>query len=61
MLNPGFRSKTRKEKFEVDAGDLISCPICKRPLMYAIIEKLYIRCKHCGWWIFLEKNNIKKT
>lgn len=56
MLNPGYRSKTAVEKPEVDAGPVILCPNCRKPLMEGVAERFLTRCKHCRKWIYLEKS-----
>ena len=57
MINPGYRSKVSRMPFNCEAGPMMRCPDCKRPLMEAIVEKLYIRCKRCGVWVYLEKKS----
>ena len=58
MINPGYTAKVRGERFEADAGPIILCPKCKKPLMNAIAERFMIRCKSCGWWIFMQKVDV---
>jgi DNA-directed RNA polymerase subunit RPC12/RpoP len=55
MVNPGYKAKISEEPFNCDAGPMIKCPKCKKPLMEAIMDRLYMRCKHCGRWVFLQK------
>jgi len=55
MINPGLTAKVKSERFKVDAGPTIYCPKCKKPLMEAEIKKVFMRCKHCGYWVFLKK------
>lgn len=54
-VNPDFRATVRKKEFPADAGPLIVCPKCKKPLMNAIVERFKKRCPHCGRWIYMEK------
>ena len=55
MVNRGFTAKVSENPFECDAGPVIFCPKCKKPLMEGVVDKCYMRCKHCGKWIFLQK------
>jgi len=57
MINPGYKSIWRNKELEIDAGPLLRCPKCKGILMEADAKKLKTRCKHCGKWIYIEKNN----
>lgn len=57
MLNKGYGSKVREKEFDVDAGPLFLCPHCKKKLMEATLEKFKTRCKHCGKWIYIYKQN----
>jgi len=55
MLNPGYKAQIRDYDFDVDAGRLFLCPGCKKPLMNAVVERFYVRCKHCGKWVYIYK------
>lgn len=55
MLNPEYVAKVSDKIIPCDAGPLILCPKCKKPLMNATAEKLLVRCKHCRKWVFLQK------
>lgn len=54
-MNPGYISKVMGHEFYVDAGPMIYCPNCKKPIMEAVVDKVYTRCKHCDRWIYLER------
>lgn len=55
MVNPGFIAEVSETKIQKEAGQVIYCPKCKKPLMEANIESLNTRCKHCKKWIYLKK------
>jgi len=55
VLNPGFTSRVSDRDLKLDAGATIRCPECKKILMNADVVSLYMRCKHCGKWVYLEK------
>ena len=56
QLNPGFRGTAKNKKFEVEnPGQRFLCPHCKKVLMEARAQRFMTRCKHCGWWVHLEK------
>jgi len=59
MLNPGYTATVRDQKFKADAGPVIRCPKCKKPLMEGVVVKYLARCKHCGKWVYLTK--VDKT
>jgi DNA-directed RNA polymerase subunit RPC12/RpoP len=61
VLNPGYKTKVQKEKFYVnDPGQVIYCPNCKRIIGEAVIDRLYTRCKHCGWWVYVVREGSSK-
>jgi len=57
MINPGYQSKVSMKKFKVDAGPVIYCPECKKPIMEGVVLVIFTRCKHCGKWIWLKKKS----
>jgi len=61
MINPGYISVVRKEEWPIAAGPVIYCPKCGKPLMEAVADKIKIRCKSCGRWVYLEKREGKPS
>ncbi|GAB6270540.1 MAG: hypothetical protein STSR0003_03800 [Smithella sp.] len=57
MLNPGYRARVSDVDFraEIDPGQMLFCPKCGKPLMEAVAERVYQRCKHCKKWVFMQK------
>jgi len=57
MMNPGYLWRFSKDDFrqEIDPGTMLFCPHCKKPIMEAVAERVYQRCKHCRKWVYLEK------
>jgi len=56
MINPGYKSRVSRVEMDVDAGRVIRCPKCKGIVMEAVADRIKTRCKHCGWWFYLEKD-----
>ena len=60
-INPGYRAIVRKEHFVTPAGGQnLRCPKCKAILAMAIADRIKIKCKNCGRWIYLEKIREQK-
>jgi DNA-directed RNA polymerase subunit RPC12/RpoP len=62
MLNPGFKARISEKDFrsEIDPGPMLFCPKCGKPLMEAVVERVYQRCKHCRKWVFMQKTPVRE-
>ena len=57
MINPGYKAQVHEKPFQADAGPMIYCPKCKKPLGEGEVLRFYTRCKHCGRWVLLTKKD----
>lgn len=57
-INPGYCGTARKYSFRKRPGRQFRCPECKGVLLEGNAEEIYTRCKHCGMWVHIIKNQL---
>lgn len=57
MLNPGYKTHVSDDDFrqQIEPGPVLFCPKCQKPIMEAVAERVYTRCKHCRRWVYMQK------